>query len=235
MRNAIVLGCLLLLLSCQKDSAENNVAPVIAPAPEAAILSLPKDKELCLGGTKLNGTYSEVSFEWQASKNTNNYDVTITNLNTNQSQTKFTTLNRIDVALEAGIPYSWYVTSKSNVSNTTTNSVTWKFYLSGNGGANLAPYPADALVPKSGTTVNLVDGKATFSWVGQDPDSNTLTYEIFLDTDQSKVVKEEVAPIKSSSNTTSIALKASQVYYWKVKTSDGNLSSFTQVFSFRTL
>ncbi len=235
MRNTIVLGFFLLLVSCQKESADNKPAPAVAPAPEAAVLSLPKDKELCLGGTKLNGSYSEVSFEWQASKNTNSYDVTITNLNTNQSQTKFTTINKLDLALEAGIPYSWYVTSKSNVSNSTTNSVTWKFYLSGNGGANLAPYPADGLVPKSGTTVNLVDGKATFSWVGQDPDSNNLTYEIYLDTDQAKVLKEEIAPIKSSSNTTSITLKSGQIYYWKVKTSDGNLSSFTQVFSFRTL
>lgn len=235
MRNAIVLGCLLFLVSCQKDSADNKPAPAVAPAPEASLLSLPKDKELCLGGTKLNGTYSEVSFEWQASKHTDSYDVTITNLNNNQSQTKFTTLNKLDIALEAGIPYSWYVTSKSNASKEKTNSTIWKFYLSGNGGANLAPYPADGLVPKSGTTVNLVDGKATFSWVGQDPDSNTLTYEIYLDTDQAKVLKEEVAPIKASSNSASISLKASQIYYWKVKTSDGNLSSFTQVFSFRTL
>ncbi|MEY4383753.1 MAG: hypothetical protein RI995_1295 [Bacteroidota bacterium] len=232
------LICFLLLFttwSCTKDQAQEIVPVTTSPPPSAATLSIPANNELCLSGSKLNDTYTEVSFEWQAAQNTTSYDVVITNLNTNISQTSLSKTNKTTIILEAGIPYSWNVISKSSTSNTTATSATWKFYLSGNGKANLAPYPADGLVPKSGASVGLVDGKATFSWTGQDPDSNTLSYEVYLDTDINKVSKHEVAPIKSSTNTTSIPLKSGQIYYWQVKTFDGNLSSFTQVFSFRTI
>jgi hypothetical protein len=235
MKKLIAFMTCMILFACQKESTEvpSTQTPILIP--EAAVLSFPKDKELCLSASKLNETYSDVSFEWQVAKNTNSYDVTVTNLNTNQSQTKYTTANKIDITLEAGVPYSWFVVSKSNSSNEKTNSTVWKFYLSGNGSANLAPYPADGLVPKSGASVGLVDGKATLSWVGQDPDSKTLSYEIFVDTDPAKVKNHEVTAIKTTTNTTSISLKSGQIYYWQIKTNDGNLSSFTQVFSFRTI
>ena len=237
MRKLVLILFSMLLFSCGKDSAETTPIVPVAPAPTAAILSLPADKELCLGANKLNETYSEVSFEWQAGKNVTGYDITITNLNTNVSQTKYTTQNKIDVVLEAGMPYSWYLTSKSNSSSEKVNSTTWKFYLSGNGVSNLAPYPADGLVPKSGASVGLIDGKANLSWVGSDPDSNvnTLTFEVFIDTDKDAVLKQSVSSIKTSKPSTTVSLKSGQIYYWMVKTTDGNLSSYTQIFSFRTI
>ncbi len=236
MKQLLALMLVFGLFSCQKESGGNvTPTPTVVQDPSAATLTLPADKELCLGGNKLNSTYTEVTFEWQAAKFTDNYDLTITNLNTNDQQVKFTTLNKMDVILEAGVPYSWFVTSKSNASKVKTNSNVWKFYLSGNGSVNLAPYPADGLIPKSGSSISLIDGKATLSWTGLDPDSNKLSYEIFIDTDINKVIKREIPANKTSEKTISLALKPGQIYYWQVKTSDGSLSSYTQVFSFRTI
>lgn len=235
MRKIIGIGLMVFIFACQQKETNETPTPAIIQPPGASTLSLPKDKELCLGGNKLNSTYTEVSFEWQSAKNTDNYDLTITNLNTNTSETKFTSIPKMDVILEAGVPYSWFVTSKSNTSSIKTNSTIWKFYLSGNGNTNLAPYPADGLIPKSGSTLSLVDGKATLSWIGQDPDSNNLSYEVYLDTDQSKVSKHEISPIKSTTNLITTPLKSGQIYYWQIKSSDGILSSYTQVYSFRTI
>ncbi len=236
MKQVVILFFVLGLLGCQKDSGADIVpSPAPIPDPTAAILSLPADKEICLGGNKLNNAYSEVSFVWQAAKNTDGYDITITNLNTNDQQIKAASINKIDVILEAGVPYSWFVTSRSNASKVKTNSAVWKFYLSGNGNTNLAPYPADGLLPKSGASISLIDGKATFTWKGEDPDSNKLSYEIYIDTDINKVAKHETTPIKTSENSLTTLLKPGQIYYWQIKTSDGNLSSYTQIFSFRTI
>ncbi len=236
MKKLLLIGLLFGVLACSKDADTTAPTAQNTAPPTAATLTAPADKELCLGANKLNSTYSEVTFEWQAAKNVNGYDLTITNLNTNVSQTKYTTQTKLDVVLESGMPYSWFITSKSPSSTEKVNSSVWKFYLSGNGNSNLAPYPADGLVPKSGATVTLIDGKVNLSWVGQDPDTNVnaLSYEVFIDTDPVKVAKQEVQAVKVTNNFVTVSLSPGKIYYWMIKTSDNNLSSFTQVFSFRT-
>ena len=73
------------------------------------------------------------------------------------------------------MPYSWNITSKSTASTTSTASDTWKFYLSGPGIVNYAPFPADLKTPASGSTVSRDgEGKVTFTWDGSDPDGDRL-------------------------------------------------------------
>lgn len=237
MKRLFYFFCIWVFFSCQKDDSGGTPVvntPVLAPT--AATLKSPGDKTLCLAGNPLNSTYTELTLEWTATQNTEYYDVVITNLFTNSSQTKRSSQPNLTIILEAGTPYSWMVQSKSNKSTETGNSPVWKFYLAGNGKTNLAPFPADNLIPASGKSVALISDKTTLSWVGSDADSNTLTYEVFIDTDSKKVLNHEINPIQAQGNTSlSVTLKSGQIYYWQVKTSDGELSSFTQVFSFRTI
>jgi hypothetical protein len=139
------------------------------------------------------------------------------------------------VTLDKGVPYSWYITSKSTASTTTTKSDTWKFYLAGTGVVNYAPFPADLKTPASGSTVTRDgDGKVAFTWDGSDPDTgDTLTYTLYVDTTDGKQTPP-AAQTDLTAKTASVALEAATTYYWRVKTSDGTNSSYSIVYSFKT-
>ena len=137
--------------------------------------------------------------------------------------------------MDKGTPYSWNITSKNTTTTTTTPSDTWKFYLSGPGIVNYAPFPADLKTPGSGSTIARSDeGKVTFTWEGSDPDSgDTLSYTLYVD----KVDGKQTPPSAQtgiSAKTLDVALDAATTYYWRVKTSDGTNSSYSIVYSFKT-
>ena len=151
--------------------------------PGKATLTAPANNDTCESGTSVSATQSEVTFTWNASADTNTYDLKITNLNSNviTNKTGLTTTTT-KVTLDKGVPYSWNITSKSTASTTSTASDTWKFYLSGPGIVNYAPFPADLKTPASGSTVSRDgEGKVTFTWDGSDPDGDTLTYTLYAD------------------------------------------------------
>ena len=203
--------------------------------PGKATLVAPANNKTCETGTSVSDTQSTVTFSWNASANTNTYDVRITNLNTSVATNKNgISTTSTTATLNKGVPYSWRVTSKSTSSTTTTPSDLWKFYLAGDGVVNYAPFPAELKAPASGSTISLTDGKATFSWEGTDPDSNdTLTYTLYVDT-----VDGKQTPSTSLSNlsdeSVDVELDAASTYYWRVKTSDGTNASYSIVYSFKT-
>ena len=203
--------------------------------PGKATLVAPANNKTCETGTSVSDTQSTVTFSWNASANTNTYDVRITNLNTSVATNKNgISTTSTTATLNKGVPYSWRVTSKSTSSTTTTPSDLWKFYLAGDGVVNYAPFPAELKTPASGSTISLTDGKATFSWEGTDPDSNdTLTYTLYVDT-----VDGKQTPSTSLSNlsdeSVDVELEAATTYYWRVKTSDGTNASYSIVYSFKT-
>jgi len=203
--------------------------------PGKATLVAPANNKTCETGTSVSDTQSTVTFSWNASANTNTYDVRITNLNTSVATNKNgISTTSTTATLNKGVPYSWRVTSKNTTSTTTTPSDLWKFYLAGDGVVNYAPFPAELKTPASGSTISLTDGKATFSWEGTDPDSNdTLTYTLYVDT-----VDGKQTPSTSLSNlsdeSVDVELEAASTYYWRVKTSDGTNASYSIIYSFKT-
>ena len=98
-------------------------------------------------------TKSNVDFSWQASTNTNSYDLQVTNINTSTSinKTGLTTTNAT-VELDKGQPYSWKVISKNTATTQTGTSSSWKFYLAGQGIKNYAPFPDGKQSPASDLT-----------------------------------------------------------------------------------
>ena len=239
MKKLAYLFFILIFISCGGDGGDggdSNVDPPPPTPPGSVSLTAPANGKVCETGTSTSDTKSNVDFSWQASSNTNTYDLQVTNLNTSVAinKTGLTTINAT-VELDKGQPYIWKVISKNNSTTQTGTSTSWKFYLAGQGIKNYAPFPADLKAPASGSTVSRSsDGKITFTWVGSDPDQgDELKYTLYVDkTDGKQSPASNLTDI--AEKTVDVALDAGTLYYWRVKTSDGTNSSFSIVYSFRT-
>ena len=239
MKKLAYLFFVLILVSCggsDEGGGDGGVDPPPPQPPGSVSLTAPASGKVCETGSSTSETKSNVDFSWQASTNTNSYDLQVTNINTSTSinKTGLTTTNAT-VELDKGQPYSWKVISKNTSTTQTGTSSSWKFYLAGQGITNYAPFPADLKTPTSGSTISRSsDGKITFTWEGSDPDQgDELKYTLYVDkTDGKQSPASDLTDI--SAKTADVALDAATLYYWRVKTSDGTNSSFSTVYSFRT-
>ena len=203
------------------------------PAPGKSSLSAPENNEVCYEGEAVDASNSAVTFSWDASSDTDSYDLQITNQETNQIQTEsgITTTSKA-VTLATDVSYSWKVVSKANDTSDTTSSDTWQFYLAGDGQENYAPFPATITSPTSGAAVDPSNGLVTLSWEGNDPDEgDSLTYTIYFD-EVDGLQDPQTANTNITENSLEVEVESGTTYYWRVKTSDGTSSSFTLVYSF---
>lgn len=209
------------VLSCGKGGG-SAPQPAINP-PAKATLSLPAQNEACTTGTIISATESTVSFTWQTAANTDSYELTVKNLNTNAVINRTTSSTAADVILARNTPYSWFVTSKSTKTTTTAQSDTWKFYNSGPGVVAYAPFPAEILSPTMNQAVTASGGKITLDWNGSDVDNDITTYDIYLGTTTTPAVLQSNV---TASILTNVSVSSGTSYYWKVVTKDskGNTS-----------
>ena len=207
-------------------------APTV-PAPGKSSLSAPENNEVCYEGESVDASNSAVTFSWDASSDTDSYDLQITNQETNQTQTESgITATSKAVTLATDASYSWKVVSKANDTNDSTSSDTWQFYLAGDGQENYAPFPATILSPTSGAAVDASNGLVTLSWEGNDPDEgDSLTYTIYFD-EVDGLQDPQTANTNITDTSLEVEVESGTTYYWRVKTSDGTSSSFTLVYSF---
>jgi len=230
------IGLIALALSCSKDSPGGGGGSTPTPppptptieAPGKSILSSPENNKAC---EEVNSS-GQVTFSWNASTETDSYDLKIINLNNQQqiNQNNITTTSKA-VTLTKGIPYSWNITSK-NKGDKTTTSDTWQFYLAGDGTTNYAPFPAVVTSPSPGSQVTPTEGKVTLVWSGSDADQDSLSYTIELDTTDglqgTKVIEN------TTDTSVEVSVAADTIYYWRIITSDGVNTSTSIVYSFRT-
>ena len=234
-----------LIISCsaEDDSGTSTPPPTTqqpkpepapsVPAPGKSSLSAPENNEVCYEGEAVDASNSAVSFSWDASSDTDSYDLQITNQETNQTQTEsgITSTSKA-VTLATDVSYSWKVVSKANDTNDTTSSDTWQFYLAGDGQENYAPFPATIISPTSGAAVDASNGLVTLSWEGNDPDEgDSLTYTIYFD-EIDGLQDPQTANTNITDTSLEVEVESGTTYYWRVKTSDGTSSSFTLIYSF---
>ena len=169
------------IISCSND--DEVTEPQIITEPGKSELVLPINNTECEVG-EIIANKAAVFFEWNASVDTENYDLEITNLITREitKRPNLVTTSK-EVKLERGFPYSWIVTSKNSGELVTVSDVS-KFYLAGEAGSNNVPFPASLLSPLSGITIAPVDGKVTLEWESsnKDTDGDELTFDVFVDT-----------------------------------------------------
>lgn len=213
------------LISCSGGSDDD----VAGPPPEAALLISPiKDAE-CNQGNVISDAESTVTFEWNASKNTDDYTLVLKNLLDGSTQNIKVTATTKDENLLRGVPYSWHVISNSKTETKTATSETWKLYNAGIGVENYAPFPAELVSPNMGSLSNI---NTTLEWGGSDIDNDIEGYDVYLNANNPPTTL-----LESTSNTSSSAsgLTPDSVYYWKVVTKDTNgNNSESPIFEFRT-
>jgi len=201
--------------------------------PEMALLVHPAKSSECTTGIELNATTTEVEFRWQAAAFTDTYELSVTNMVANTTQTIPTEALSAKLALKKGTLYSWKVNTQNDKVIETATSEIWQFYNEGSE-TTYAPFPAEIVSPDSGVSLSRdIDNNITFEWIGTDIDNDIASYEIYLSTENPPTLLRTL-----SAATTSIKLSvlSDTLYYWKIITIDqeGNQSD-SGVFGFRTL
>jgi len=233
----MILG-VTLLTACGSDSGGGTTPPGPDPGPEPiaapgkASLTLPENNKPCETG-EVSGSTASVIFTWSQGSDTESFDLSITNSDTNQVTNRAgLTTTTATVPLTRGHRYEWKITSK-NKGTETTASDTYKFYLAEDGEENAAPFSAEAVYPQPGSSVTKSENNTvTLEWEAADPDSDTLTYTLYIDTvDGRQEATEENTGL--TTNTKEVAVDSGTIYYWSVTTSDGSISVTSDVFSFR--
>jgi len=229
-QTALMILGVTLLTACSSDSGGGTPTPTPTPTPIAApgkaSLTLPENNKPC-------ETAASVIFTWSQGSDTETFDLSITNSDTNQVTNRAgLTTTTATVPLTRGHRYAWKIISKNKGTETTTSD-TYKFYLAGDGEENAAPFSAEAVYPQPGSSVTPSENNTvTLEWEAADPDSDTLTYTLHIDTvDGRQEAAEENTGL--TTNTKEVAVESGTIYYWSVATSDGSISVTSDVFSFR--
>jgi hypothetical protein len=228
-KTLLVFIASVLMISCSNDDGEN---PTYDTTPGQAVLVLPLNNQQCEVG-EVTDDKAVVAFSWEASTDTEKYNLEIVNLVTEDVTLNIgLPTNSTNVTLLRGYPYSWKVTSR-NSGDAVTESEVWKFYLAGDGESNTVPFPATLLSPTSGATVTPTDGKVTLEWESSDSDGDEVTFTVFADTvDGNQDVPEAWQNIAENSLDVSVA--PGTIYYWHIETSDGINTSISATHTFRT-
>ena len=226
MRTVILLLFGVLLIGCKKKSSPKP--------PEIATLILPNKDSECTTGRSLSQTTSEVEFMWMASDHTESYELRVTNLNTNTTQTLSTPSISAKLPIAKGEPFSWFVRSLNSKVTETAFSETWRFYNAGFQ-TTYAPFPAEVIAPKNGTSVfKDINNEVTLEWRGSDIENDLVGYELYFSTTSppETLISSPIA----SQNTEKVSVISNTSYYWKVitKDSEGNISD-SGIFTFKAL
>lgn len=223
-----------ILVSCGggSDSDPGGTPPpptTPVAAPDATNLVFPENNTECNEGVVVSDTQSRVTFRWEASMNTDSYEVNLRNLNTNNSSQATFNTNEGDITIDRGTPYEWFVVSRAAGTTETATSATERFYNQGPGVENYAPFPAEVVAPQRGANLDSTDS-VTLEWNASDVDNDINGFTILFGT-------EEV-PTMTLGTTTDMTLDAAvssgTTYYWRVISEDsaGNTSQ-SEIFQFR--
>jgi hypothetical protein len=220
------------LISCGSAPAEAPApAPLPEKAPDAVELSKPLNNTSCLEAVNTN----QVEFSWVPTSTASNYEIKITNLKTNLTETKPATTSPTLINLTVGEAYSWTVVSKSTKTIQTATSKSWKFYFAGPGESSSAPNPAQLLSPKAGESIDAENGQFKLTWKASDNDTPTesLLFEIYMGEDFTKVALLDTPKLKAEISNLTVPVQSGKIYYWLVKTLDAKSASYSAIYSFR--
>lgn len=229
-RIVLLFGALILLVnSCAPEE------PVVPINPSAPTLISPANDETCLNGTSINDSQSNVDFRWSLAANALSYELVVTNLLTQSSQTYPATSNQTTVALTKAEPYNWSVKSIGEVGSISSQSIQWKFYLAGDAVVNYAPFPSELISPQSGANVTPdINNLIKLQWNASDVDDDLAQFEVYLDKNDATTIIKTIA-YQTEEESIEINVENGTTYYWKIIAIDANQNqSSSGIYAFRT-
>lgn len=190
-------------------------------------LVFPENNSECLEGevSPSDDNVSVITFRWEAVGSASGYTITVKNLLSGVLFVESSTTNSIPVDLQRGTPYSWTVIT-NGTSMSSSPSETWKFFNAGEGRTSYAPFPADLVSPRSGSTLNINGtGSVELRWQGADVDNDIANYEVLLDTQDPP--ETSIGGNGPADSFTAENLETGTTYFWRVITTDeaGNSST----------
>ncbi len=226
----LIVGIFLFVISCHKD--DSDPVPAIKDPTEAMLIFPFKNSE-CNEGTEITTTTSKVLFEWRQAENTDKYELVLINLSTADQSSHMTSEHKIPIVLLRATPYAWYVISKSNETDSTVQSETWRFFNAGEGIESYTPFPAEIISPLMAESITAPGGTITLDWDGSDVDDDIVGYDVYFDTTNPPDLFESNL---QESVLADIQVESESIYYWSVTTKDahGN-SSESGIYQFRVL
>lgn len=227
LENKLLFICILTLISCGGGDDGGGGTPPIDP-PQAASLIFPDNNTECNEGTVVSMTNSVVTFRWTASQNTDSYEVNLRNLDANTTTKSTANTNEADINILRGTPYEWFVISKVQGTSETASSPAFKFYNAGPGVENYAPFPAEAVNPTRGATVQN-SGNLALRWTGSDVDNDIVAYEVLFGTDTVPATSLGT----TAETTIEVTIASGEIYYWRVISRDSqDNTSQSEIFEF---
>lgn len=212
------------------DSPPPEPPMEMVPDPKATTLVFPENNTECNEGEIVNDLTSRVIFRWNASDDTDSYEVNLINLNTNQAVIVNSATEQSQISIRRGTPYEWFVISKATGTTVTASSATFKFYNQGPGVQNYAPFPAEVVAPARGADLTDTEGVVTLMWTGSDVDEDITGYEILFGTNE--IPSESIGTTAENSFDTNVT--AGNTYYWRVISEDSaNNTSQSEIFEFK--
>ncbi|WP_299317317.1 hypothetical protein [uncultured Maribacter sp.] len=230
LKRILVIVFILLVFSCggSKDPLIEEEIELIED-PVAVTLVFPEDNLECQEGVIINDAQSEVIFRWNASENTDSYELYLENIDLNIDSEFESVTNELAITLERGNAYRWYVVSKSQMSEKIAESEIWQFYNAAPATVNYAPFPAEAVSPSNNSRVDAVSGNISLQWEAADIDEDIEYFDIYFGTDNPPTNKIGSA----SQSEITVDIEANSTYYWYILTIDStNNNSKSDVFKF---
>ncbi len=216
----LTLGC-----SSSDDSNTTNTTP-----PEKAALVFPDNNQECTEGANFTATESDILFEWTAANNAVNYQLVVTNLNTQTTETYDASAPQLSVRVLRATPYAWHVIAKNNT-NFTTQSDTWRFYNAGEATSTYAPFPAEVITPAMGASIRTTGATLTLEWNSSDVDNDIIHHNVRFGTTTPPTTVIENAIVDQTATAT---ITPGNTYYWQVVTVDGaGNTSQSRIFQFK--
>ncbi|GAA4814941.1 fibronectin type III domain-containing protein [Litoribaculum gwangyangense] len=198
-------------------------------APTVPVQIYPLSNTLCID--------NNVVFQWNASADTEGNPITYkvevsesSNFSTLSHDLSSSSTSRV-IILEKGKSYYWRLKARDSKGAESAYSSALQFLTEGNGVSNHLPFAPELVSPALNSEI---DGSSTtLSWTASDVDNDTLSYDVYLDTNSSPTTK--VSEGQSGTSFEATGLTAASTYYFKVIVKDGNGGvTIGQVWSFTT-
>lgn len=222
----ILFAVIFMITSCTKDNE-----PLQPDKPE---LITPANNEVIEAGELNSDNKLTVIFRWNEPNHAETYDLVVTNLETGETTSLLDlSVNAGSRALDAGFQYSWTVTAK-NALDESTISDAFTFSIEEEPIINTPPPIATLVSPQAGSDVSPFGGKLILEWESEaDADGDALAFTVYADiVDGNQMpptawqgITEKSLEIEVEDNTT---------YYWRVETSDGKETVTSDISTFKT-